>query len=152
MYHTNWHKNNLGAIRIPKLKFVVHLLIRRDFDYDLPLCMIFKCGQFNLSPTRDTAEIVSFKIILDIVKVEHWQQAKRLSVMLNMLAKHIIASDSYAEINLSKQSREYNYDCKTHLRSVFMHNYIYVPISIMIGDKVSKSIIYDRQTNQHPFV
>ena len=36
--------------------------------------MIFKCNQFDLNPTWDTAELVSLKIILDILKVEHLNQ------------------------------------------------------------------------------
>ena len=69
IYHSYW-RNNLWTIKLRKLKFVARLVIRWEFDYDLPLCMIFKFGQFNLNPTWDTAEIVSLKIILDILEVE----------------------------------------------------------------------------------
>ena len=68
MHHSNWHKNNLCAIKIHELKSVARLVIRRDLRYALPLCMIFKCGQFHPNPTWDTAEIVSLKIILDVWK------------------------------------------------------------------------------------
>ena len=56
------------SFNIHKLKFVARLLIRWDFGRGLPLCMISKCGQFNL--TWDSAGNVSLKIIFDILKVE----------------------------------------------------------------------------------
>ena len=51
IYHSNLHKNNFCTIIIHKFKFAARLVIRRDFGYDLPLCIISKCGQFNLNPT-----------------------------------------------------------------------------------------------------
>ena len=41
IYHSNWHKMNLCTIKIHKWKFVELLLIRRDFGFDLPLCMTY---------------------------------------------------------------------------------------------------------------
>ena len=91
LYYSNWHE-----IKIHKLKFVVCLIIRRDFVCDLPLCMIFNWwGTFNLNPTWVTAKIASLKIILGIVKADHWEQTKKLSVMRNILTKHIIASVTF---------------------------------------------------------
>ena len=67
IYHSNWYTNNLCAIKMHKLKFVACLIIR-------PLCLTVKCGQFNLNPLWDKTKIVSLKINLDILKVEHWTQ------------------------------------------------------------------------------
>ena len=121
------------------MKFVARVLIRRNFV--LPPCMIFKCGQFNLYPTWDTAKIVSLTIILCILKVErHAQYVDMWSPLSD--------SRPYLEVNLSKQSREDNYDCKTILRSFSMKNYMYVTILMVIGQTVSKSI-KDPQTDIH---
>ena len=115
IYYPNLHKNNVCAIKFHKLKFCARLLIRQDFDYDLPLCTICKCSQFILNSIWDSAVNKTYDCLC-----------------LTILCWYLL-------INLSKQSFECNYDCKTPLRSFSMKNYMCVTIFMMIGQAVSKS-------------
>ena len=64
----------------------------RDFDYDLPLCVFL--SKYDLQVWIYwiyNANLFKVKIILDILKVDHWQGTESLSVMLNILTKHMKA-------------------------------------------------------------
>ena len=120
----------------------------------LPLCMIFKCNQFHLNPTWDSTEIVSLKIILYYLKIEHWQQTKRSRVIFNMLTKHMIASVRFISAIFyglfgNKYFQTIPWVSQRLLRSFSMKNYMCALIFMMDDQSVSKSIKYqqiDRST------